>query len=44
MQDASTGGNFSATQATLNTLVVENCTFCHGDGRVFDVKSVHGIK
>jgi OmcA/MtrC family decaheme c-type cytochrome len=44
MQDPSSGGSFSATQSTLNTLVVENCTFCHGDGRVFDVKTVHGIK
>ncbi|HJV62250.1 MAG TPA: OmcA/MtrC family decaheme c-type cytochrome [Albitalea sp.] len=44
MQDASTGGSFSATQATLKTTVVENCTFCHGDGRAFDVKTVHGVK
>jgi OmcA/MtrC family decaheme c-type cytochrome len=44
MQDASTGGTFSATQATLNTGVVENCAFCHGEGRVFDVKTVHGVQ
>ena len=44
MQDASTGGSFSATEATLQTSVVENCSFCHGDGRVFDVKAVHGVK
>ncbi|MFL6661955.1 MAG: OmcA/MtrC family decaheme c-type cytochrome [Rhizobacter sp.] len=44
MQDASTGGSFSATEATLQTSVVENCSFCHGDGRVFDVKVVHGVK
>ena len=44
MQDPSTGGSFSATQATLNVSVVENCAFCHGDGRLFDVKTVHGVK
>jgi len=43
MQDASTGGTFSATQATLKTNV-ENCGFCHGDGHLFDVKTVHGVK
>ena len=44
MQDPSTGGSFSATEATLNVGVVENCAFCHGDGRLFDVKTVHGVK
>jgi len=44
MQDATTGGTFSATEATLRASVVENCAFCHGDGRVFDVKTVHGVK
>jgi len=44
MQDASTGGSFSATQATLNTTVVEMCSLCHGAGRAFDVKTVHGVK
>lgn len=44
MQDASAGGTFSATQATLNAGAGESCTFCHGEGRVFDVKSVHGVK
>ena len=44
MQDPSTGGNFSATESTLKATVVENCAFCHGDGRLFDVKTVHGVK
>ncbi len=44
MQDSLSGGNFSATQTTLNSSVVENCSFCHGDGRLFDVKLVHGVK
>jgi len=43
MQDSFNGGNFSATQATINATVTENCTFCHGDGKVLNVKSVHGI-
>jgi OmcA/MtrC family decaheme c-type cytochrome len=42
MQDAFNGGSFSATQATINA-TVENCTFCHGDGKVLNVKAVHGI-
>jgi len=44
MQDPSSGGNFSATQATLSSSVVESCSFCHGDGRLFDVKTVHRVK
>jgi len=43
MQDPFNGANFSATQATINATVTENCTFCHGDGKVLNVKSVHGI-
>jgi len=44
MQDPFNGGNFSATQATINATVTENCTFCHGDGKVLNVKAVHGIQ
>jgi len=44
MQDSFNGGNFSATQATINATVTENCTFCHGDGKVLNVKAVHGIQ
>ena len=44
MQDVSSGGNFSATQATLNGSVVEGCSLCHGAGRIFDVKTVHGVR
>ena len=44
MQDPGNGGNFSATQAVLNATVVEGCSLCHGAGKVFDVKTVHGVK
>ncbi|MBI5259889.1 MAG: OmcA/MtrC family decaheme c-type cytochrome [Burkholderiales bacterium] len=44
MQDESSGGSFSATQATLATGVNEGCVLCHGEGRVFDVKTVHRVK
>ena len=44
MQDAGSGGNFSATQAVINAAAPEACSFCHGPGRVFDVKVVHGVK
>jgi OmcA/MtrC family decaheme c-type cytochrome len=44
MQDPSTGGTFSVTQAALNVAPVEACTFCHGDGKILDVKTVHGVK
>ncbi|CAG1014698.1 decaheme c-type cytochrome, OmcA/MtrC family [Burkholderiaceae bacterium] len=44
MQDPSSGGTFSATQSALQTSIVENCAMCHGAGRVFDVKTVHGVK
>lgn len=43
MQDPFSGGNFSATQATIDATVTENCTFCHGAGKSVDVKSVHGV-
>jgi len=43
MQDSFNGGNFSATQATINGLT-ESCSFCHGPGRALDVKAVHGVK
>ncbi len=38
------GGNFSATQTTLDGGLLEGCVLCHGPGRVFDVKTVHGVK
>ncbi|TAK51654.1 MAG: OmcA/MtrC family decaheme c-type cytochrome [Betaproteobacteria bacterium] len=38
------GGNFSATQATLDGGLLEGCVLCHGPGRVFDVKAAHGVK
>jgi hypothetical protein len=44
MQDPANGGNFSATQAALNSAPGENCVMCHGAGKVFDVKTVHGVK
>ncbi len=44
MQDVGSGASFSATQAALNTTVVENCTLCHGPGRVYDVKLMHRVK
>ena len=44
IQDAFNGGNFSATQATIKAGVVENCSFCHGPGRSFDVQTVHGVQ
>jgi len=37
------GGNFSATQATINGLTAEACSFCHGPGKVVDVKAVHNV-
>jgi len=42
MQDAFNGGQFSVTQAQI-AAGTENCTFCHGAGKVLNVKSVHGI-
>jgi OmcA/MtrC family decaheme c-type cytochrome len=44
MQDPANGGNFSATQAALDSATGENCVMCHGAGKVFDVKTVHGVK
>ncbi|OGA19600.1 MAG: hypothetical protein A3I63_06565 [Betaproteobacteria bacterium RIFCSPLOWO2_02_FULL_66_14] len=38
------GAIFSATQATLGSTVLEICSLCHGAGRTFDVKTVHGVK
>lgn len=43
MEDLFNGGNFSATQTTLQASV-EQCAFCHGAGRTFDVKTVHNVK
>jgi hypothetical protein len=40
----SNGANFSATQATLNTTVLELCPICHGPGNIADVKVAHGVK
>jgi OmcA/MtrC family decaheme c-type cytochrome len=37
------GGSFGATQAAIDG-TVEGCVLCHGAGRVFDVKTVHGVK
>jgi len=36
------GGLFSATQAAIGANF-EQCSICHGPGRVFDVKLVHGV-
>ena len=44
MQDAFNAANFSATQAAINVAAPEACSFCHGAGRVLDVKTVHGVK
>ena len=43
MQDPSSGGTFSALQSTIDG-TVEGCILCHGPGRVFDVKVVHGAR
>ncbi len=44
MQDTFNAANFSATQAAINAAGPENCSFCHGPGRVYDVQVVHGVK
>ena len=47
MQDPFNGGsnglydNFSVKQGDIKE---ENCTFCHGPGKGFDVQVVHGVK
>ncbi|MFV8819615.1 OmcA/MtrC family decaheme c-type cytochrome [Haliea sp. E17] len=39
------GGNFSTSQAALdNADVVEQCSVCHGSGRVADVAEVHPVR
>jgi len=43
MQDASMGGSFSATQATIN-LASEHCVLCHGVGGIVDIRTVHGVQ
>jgi OmcA/MtrC family decaheme c-type cytochrome len=44
IEDAGSGGIFSKTQAIIADAAPEACSFCHGPGRVFDVKTVHGVK
>jgi OmcA/MtrC family decaheme c-type cytochrome len=44
IQDAGSGGIFSATQAAITAAASEACSLCHGPGRVFDVQVVHGVK
>ena len=38
------GGNFSATQAEIDTGAQEQCNFCHGPEGPWEVKNVHGVK
>jgi len=44
MQDPFNGGMFGVTQAAINAASPEACSFCHGPGRVLDVKAVHGVQ
>jgi OmcA/MtrC family decaheme c-type cytochrome len=44
MQDPQSGGSFSSTQAELDAGAGEACFLCHGEGRVFDVKTMHGVR
>jgi len=44
IQDAGSGGNFSATQAAIKAASPEICSVCHGPGKIFDVQVVHGVK
>ncbi len=40
------GGSFEATKnadGTSNEAALENCAFCHGEGRAADVKVEHGV-
>ena len=42
----SNGGDFAAGKAADSSLIssgVESCVICHGEGRAFDVKEVHGV-
>ncbi len=43
MQDTFNGGIFSATQDAIKAAAPENCSFCHGPGRSYDVRVVHGV-
>jgi OmcA/MtrC family decaheme c-type cytochrome len=43
MEDSFNGGVFSATQAAISAGAPEACSFCHGAGKVLDVKTVHGV-
>ncbi|MBE0623404.1 MAG: cytochrome C, partial [Burkholderiales bacterium] len=43
MEDSFNGGVFSATQAAISAGTQEACSFCHGAGKVLDVKTVHGV-
>ncbi len=44
MQDAFNGGLFSVTQAAIAAAPEENCSFCHGSGKSFDVKTAHRVQ
>jgi len=44
IEDPFGGGNFSATQAVIDTGPQEHCNFCHGPEGPWEVKDVHGVK
>ncbi len=44
MLDAFNGGKISVTQAAINAAAPENCSFCHGLGKTYDVQVVHDVK
>ena len=44
MESPTGGANFSATQAQLDGALGEICSICHGLGKSYDVKTVHGVK
>jgi len=44
IQDAFNGGKFAVTQAVIDAAAPENCSFCHGPGKAFDVQVMHGVK